>query len=138
MPIPKQSGFSPNNFCVDQLLSAFVHGIYSDFDHNLSLEVRGIFLDISKAFDEVWHERLLYKLENLGILGNLLKLLHSFLSDRQQRVVLNDQHSRWALVLAGVAQGSVLRPLLFLIYINDLPKNFELSAKLFADGYLLK
>ena len=130
MRIPKQSGFTPNDFCVNQLLSAFVHGIYS--------EVRGIFLDISKAFDEVWHELLLYKLENLGISGNLLKLFHSFLGDRQRRVVLNDQHSRWAPVLAGVPQGSVLRPLLFLIYINDLSENFELSAKLFADGYLLK
>ena len=65
--------------------------------------------------------------------GNLLKLFQSFLSDRQQRVVVNGQHSNWAPVLAGVPQGSILGPLLFLIYINDLPDNLESLAKLFAD-----
>ena len=90
---PHQSGFHPNNSCIYQLLS-IVHSIYADFDHNPSPEVRGNFLDISKAFDKkVWHEGLLYKLESLGISGNLLKLFHSFLNDRHQRVVLNGQHS---------------------------------------------
>ena len=86
---PKQSGFRPNDSCVSQLLS-IVHSIYSDFDLNPLLEVRGNFLDISKAFDKVWLEGLLYKLESLGIAGNLLKLFQSFLINRQQRVVLND------------------------------------------------
>ena len=86
---PNQSGFRPNDSCEDQLLSA-VHRIYSDFDENLSLEVRSNFLDISKAFDKVWHKDLLCKLETIGISGNLLKLFQSFLSDRQQRAVLND------------------------------------------------
>ena len=92
-----------------------------------------ILIHISKAFDKVWHEVLLYKLESLGITGNLLKLFQSFLIDRQQRVALNGQHSKWAPVLAGFLQGSILGPLLFLIYINDLPENLESSAKLFAD-----
>ena len=85
---PNQSGFCPNNSCLNQV-SAIVHKIYSDFDENSSLEVKSNFLDISKAFDKVWHEGLLFKLETIGISGNLLKLFQSFLSDRQQRVVLN-------------------------------------------------
>ena len=85
---PNQSGFRPNDSCINQLLS-IVHSIYSDFNHNPSLEVRGNFLDISKAFDKVWHDGLLYKLESFGISGNLLKLFHSYLNNRQQRVILN-------------------------------------------------
>ena len=127
-----QSGFCPNNSCVNQLLS-IVHRMYSDIDENPSLEVGSNFLDISKAFDKVWHEGLLFKLETIDMSGDLLKLCQRFLSDRQQRVVLNGQHSNWPLVLAGVPQGSRLGPLLFLIYINDLPDNLESLAKLFAD-----
>ena len=77
---PNESGFRPNDPCINQLLS-IVHSIYSDFDHNPSLEVRGNFLDISKAFDKVWHDGLLYKLESFGISGNLLKLFHSYLNN---------------------------------------------------------
>ena len=110
-----------------------MHSIYSDFDHNPSLEVRGNFLDISKAFDKVWHDGLLYKLESFGISGNLLKLFNSYLNNRQQRVVVNGQYSKWAPILAGVPQGSILGPLLFLIYISDLPENLKSPAKLFAD-----
>ena len=78
--------------CKNQLLS-IVYRIYSDFDEKPPLEVRSNFLDISKAFDKVWHEGLLFKLETIGISGNLLKLFQSFLSDRQKRVVLNGQYS---------------------------------------------
>ena len=84
-------------------------------------------------FDKVWHEGLLYKLESIGISGYLLKLFFSFLNDRYQRVVINGQHSDLAPVLAGVPHVSILGPLLFLIYINDLPENLNSLIKLFAD-----
>ena len=97
------------------------------------LDVRAVFLDISKAFGEVWHQGLLYKLKQNGISGNLLETLIDFLKDRKQRVVLNEKNSSWANVKAGVSQGSILSPLLFLIYINDLSDNLSTNVKLFAD-----
>ena len=131
-----QSGFRPGDSCVHQLIS-IVHEIYSAFDANPSLEVRGVFLDISKAFDRVWHKGLLYKLKCMGINGNLLKLVESFLSNRYQRVVLSGQASSWAEIRAGVPQGSILGPLFFLIYINDLSENLKSTVKLFADDTLI-
>ena len=127
-----QSGFRPGDSTVNQLL-AITHKIHSGFDQTPSRETRAVFLDLSKAFDRVWHAGLLYKLESNGISGNLLKLMRSFLSHRQQRVILNGQQSEWQEVSAGVPQGSVLGPLFFLIYINDLTDNLKCDVKLFAD-----
>ena len=90
-------------------------------------------MDISKAFDRVWHEGLLYKLKSYGIADNLLFLIKFCLSDRLQRVVLNGQASSWKEVLAGDSQESILGPLLFLVYINDLPTNMESQVRIFAD-----
>ena len=73
------------------------------------------------------------KLKNLGISGKYYGFIHSFLSDRHQRVVLNGQSSKWSHVKPGVPQGSILGPLLFLVYISDLPEGLTTSAKLFAD-----
>ena len=129
---PNQSGVRPNDSCESQLLSV-VHDIYSSIDCHPSLEVRGIFLDISTAFDRVWHEGLLYKIQSIGISGTTLKLIESFLSGIYKRVLLNSQASSWSPVLAGVPQGSILGPLFFLIYINDLSHNLSSTVKLFAD-----
>ena len=131
-----QSGFRPGDSCIHQLIS-ITHDIYRSYDANPTQEVRGLFLDISKAFDRVWHEGLLYKLKNLGIEGKFLFLIESFLSDRYQRVTLNGQTSDWAPVEAGVPQGSILGPLLFLCYINDLPDGLISNVKLFADDTAL-
>ena len=110
-----QSGFKPGDSCINQLLS-ITHKIYKSFDDGL--EVRSVFLDISKAFDKVWHEGVIFKLKQNGISGDLLNILTDFLSNRKQRVVLNGQVCTWASVNAGVPQGSILGPLLFLIYIK--------------------
>ena len=93
----------------------------------------GVFLDISKAFDKVGHESLLFKLQSYGIEGDLLRLLKTYLTERQQRLVLNGQTSSWLNVTAGVPQSSILGLLLFLIYINDLPEEITPSCKIFAD-----
>ena len=123
-----QSGFRPFASCVNQLLT-ITHKIFSSFDCNPSLEVRSIFLDISKAFDKVWHEGLLYKLKSFGISGNLLNLIKHYLTDRSQRVLLNGQCSNWQPILAGVPQGSILGLLFFLIYFNDLLDGLKSNVK---------
>ena len=125
-----QSGFQPGDSCINQLLS-ITHWIFTSFDNGL--EVRGVFLDISKAFNKVWHEGLIFRLKQNDIPGEFLHILSDFLSNRKQRVVLNGKNSSWANVHAGVAQGSIVGPLLFLIYINNLSDNLTSNAKLFAN-----
>ena len=118
--------------CVNQLISV-THNAYHAFDANPSLEVGGVFLDLSKAFNKVWHEGLLYKLKNSEVNGNDLQLIESFLHNRHQRVVLNGQSSSWLSLRAGMLQGSVLGPQFFFIYINDQPQGLNSEVKLFAD-----
>ena len=125
-----QSGFQPGDSCINHLLS-ITHEIFTPFDNGL--EVRSAFLDISKAFDKAWYEGLVSKLKHNTIFGELFHILFDFLSNRKQRVVLNGQNSSWANVHAGVPQGSILGPLIFLIYISDLSDNLTSNAKLFAD-----
>ena len=110
-----------------------MHEIYESFGNFPSLETRSKFLDMSKAFDRVWHEGLVCKLKTIGVSNNLLTFFQNFLDNGYQRVLLNGQNSHWNLIKAGVPQESILGPLLFLIYINDLPNNLISNVKLFAD-----
>ena len=100
-----QSGFKPGDSCINQLLS-ITHEIYQSFDDNL--EVRAVFLDISKAFNKVRHKGLICKLKQNGILGNILNTIIDFLSFRKQRVILIGQVFHWTSIEAGVPQGSIL------------------------------
>ena len=130
-----QSGFKQGDSCINQLLS-ITHDIYQSLDKGY--EVRGVFLDISKAFDKVWHKGLIHKLKQNRISGLLLKLLTDFLKSQKQRVVLNGQHSSRSDVLAGVPQGSILGPLLFLIHINDLSDGLQCNPKLLMIPHYLQ
>ena len=130
-----QSGFLPGTSTVTQLIE-----IYDSFCKAVSegKEVRIVFLDISKAFDRVWHKALLHKLKQFGITGSLLKWFEDYLKDRFQRVVINGQVSEWIKLLFGVPQGSVLGPLLFLIFIDDIIHSVDIcSIRLFADDTCL-
>ena len=127
---PYQSGFIKNDSTVNQLTS-----IYDDICHALDQgkEVRAVFCDISKAFDRVWHRGLIYKLFAFGITGLLLHWFESYLTSRKQRFVYASASSAWSPINAGVPQGSILGPVLFLIYINDIVTNIQSNIRLFAD-----
>ena len=96
-----------------------------------------VVLDFSKAFDVVPHQRLLHKLDHYGIRGTALNWIQNFLTNRTQKVVVDGSSSESARVKSGVPQGTVLRPLLFLTYINDLPSTVSSQVLLFADDCLL-
>ena len=91
-------------------------------------------MDLKKAFDKVPHKRLLWKLENVGGLkGGLLKWMEDFLSNREMRTVIKDQKSEWCSVKSGVSQGSVLSPVMFLVYVNYMTEGVNSYMSLFSD-----
>lgn len=129
-----QHGFRAKRSTESQLILT-IHDLANSLDNDKS--VHAVVLDFAKAFDKVPHRRLLAKLQYYGIQGKLLRWLESFLTQRTQSVVCEGKSSRPSPVTSGVPQGTVLGPLLFLLYINDLPDNLQSPVKLFADDALL-
>ena len=113
-----------------QLLSCYDDWCVS---RNSSKACDVIFLDLSKAFDSVPHERLLLKLNRYGIDGQLHLWFRNFLTKRKQRVLICGTFSEWSPVIFSAPQGSILEPIMFLIYVNNIPNIITSTAKLFAD-----
>ena len=137
-------GFTANMILVDLLQSVLTSNpSESQYSHTVSLkDDRGLFsriafVDISKAFDRVIHSGLICKLEHSGIDGSLLNRLSYYLGGRSQIARINDSFSNACYTNCGIPQGSVLGPLLFLIYVNDIAESIESSISLFADDTAL-
>ena len=125
-----QFRFRSSDGTVNQLVN-IVHNIYHDMDNGDDSVM--VFLDASKVFDKVWHSGLIYKLRQLGMSPSLTNWFTSYLHKRKIRTVIDGKQSSWTQIYAGVPQGSILGPLLFLVYINDIVQNIESNIYLFAD-----
>ena len=125
-----QHGFVPARSCTTQLLEA-LDTWTSILDEGGGVDV--VYMDYQKAFDSVPHRRLIMKLESMGVKGKVLHWVKDFLTNRRQKVIINGSSSDEAEVTSGIPQGSVLGPLLFVAYINDLPRGLKSTAKMFAD-----
>ena len=125
-----QHGFIKGRSCLTNILD-FLEEVYEKLDEGKAVDV--IYLDFAKAFDKVPHSRLAAKLESSGVGGKVLCWIKNWLLDRRQKVGIRGKYSSWAEVISGVPQGSVLGPLLFLIYINDIDEGILSKISKFAD-----
>lgn len=128
--IEEQFGFRDHRSTVQQL-ARIANYISTNFNTKMSTAM--LLLDIEKAFDTVWHGGLIYKLHEIGIPLYLIKILQSYLKNRTFKVQINEAHSKLQSVVAGVPQGSILGPALFIYYINDIPRHNDTILTLFAD-----
>ena len=126
----EQHGFRSHRSCTTQLL-LFSEILSKRIEDGLDTDV--IYLDFQKAFDKVSHRRLLLKVEKAGIQGPICDLIKDFLSNRKHRINVNGSYSSKSSVKSGIPQGSILRPLLFIIFINDLPNSIKNHCMMFAD-----
>ena len=127
-------GFRERRCCESQLITTI-----NDFAQCLNSKglIHAIFLDFAKAFDKVPHKKLCHKLASYGIKGSVLEWISDFLSNRTQKVLVGGQINESTAVLSGVPQGTVLGPLLFLCYINDLPRSIKSKVRMYADDTLV-
>ena len=129
-----QHGFREKRSCETQLIEAI-----NDWSYNMESgsSVHIAFLDFAKAFDSVPHDLLRTKLEMYGVRSQNLEWIMNFLQNRYQRVVINGECSSWIKVKSGVPQGTILGPILFLCFINDMPNNISSTIRLYADDCIL-
>ena len=126
----QQHGFSIGKSVTTNLLEAL--NVWTEaLMHDIPIDI--LYMDYAKAFDTVPHLRLLCQVESFGITGNMLQWIKSFLSNRQQKVMANGTESSWSPVISGIPQGSIMGPVLFTLFVNDLPGKISSIISMFAD-----
>ncbi|KAL5247270.1 hypothetical protein ACHWQZ_G019213 [Mnemiopsis leidyi] len=131
---PQQHGFVKGKSCLSNLLET-MDCILELLEEGIPVDI--LYFDFKKAFDRVPHNRLILKLQGLGIEGKVLDVIKDFLIGRNFRVSVNGQFSSFKKILSGIPQGSVIGPLLFILFINDLPECLKSTVKIFADDLKL-